>query len=445
MKTVAIIGRPNVGKSALFNRFLRRRQALVDATPGVTRDRLYGDIRWRGIPFQIIDTGGLGFDPSDSLNQGMFSQTVQAMEEADLVLFVCDGKAGLLPLDRQVASWLRKWNKPTLLAVNKIDTPKEIASAHEFSALGLGISYAISSLHGLGIGELLDAVVEPLKQVTHEPEALPTPDSELQTKPLKIAIIGRPNVGKSSLLNWILNEERVLVNETPGTTRDPVEAGVVIAGKPYSFVDTAGILSKRRLKTKLDAIARLKAMEVISKSDVCLGVLDATHGIVADDLKLLDQVITVGKPLCLLVNKWDLVKGSVDSKEVPQQIAARAPFLRFAPVLCTSAKTGHQVMKAITQARLVAEEAAQRMTSGQGRRFIEQLRQDSKAPPNIRHAVLIRFSQVGIAPPTFELLLRVRRDLRASDVGYLEKQLRRQLNLKATPIRIRLLTKRREK
>ena len=431
---VAIVGRPNVGKSALFNRLLKRRQALVDETPGVTRDRLYGEVHWKGVLFRIVDTGGLEFSSGDSLREGMFRQTMRAMEEAHLSIFVCDGKAGLLPLDRQVATWLRKWNKPTLLAVNKIDSMELASSALEFSALGLGRCYPVSCLHGLGIGDLLDAVVE------HLPK---TESSPARTLPLRIAIVGRPNVGKSSFLNRILNEERVLVSATPGTTRDPVEATLTLRGKTYSFIDTAGILTKRRLKSRLDAIARLKAMGAILEADVCLGLLDASHGIVAEDLKLLDRVVRAGKPLCLVVNKWDLMESSVDPQEVPRQIAHRAPFLRHAPVICASAKTGHHLLEAIEQARASAEESARRMTSAQGRRLIERIRQDPRAPAGIRHSALIRISQVGVAPATFELLLRVRRDLRASDLNYLEGQLRRELDLKATPVRIRLVTKRR--
>ncbi|MBI3333330.1 MAG: ribosome biogenesis GTPase Der [Candidatus Omnitrophica bacterium] len=262
---VAIIGRPNVGKSTLFNRLLKKRRALVDATPGVTRDRLYGDLQWQGVHFRVVDTGGLQFDSRDRLGERVALQVSKAMEEASLALLVGDGREGPMPLDREVASWLRPWGKPVLVVVNKVDSDRELPASYEFSSLGFGEPLGVSASHGRGIGELLDAVARrlPLGSGT-------VGSGTVGSGTIRVAIVGRPNVGKSSLVNRIANEERVLVDEAPGTTRDPVEVTVSYQERPYCLIDTAGVRSKRRLNSRVDAVARIKALEVIHGVDVCL-------------------------------------------------------------------------------------------------------------------------------------------------------------------------------
>jgi GTP-binding protein len=443
VNVVAILGRPNVGKSSLFNRFLKKRRALVDRTPGVTRDRLYGEVEWRGLRFQIIDTGGLQLLGRDGLAQGIAAQVNRAMEEATLALVVCDLHDGPVPLDREMAQWVRRWGKPTLLVVNKVDNPKDALGVPEFSALGLGQPHPVSALHGLGIGDLLDEIVRRLREAAQ----LPVPPSPLEgesrgegaASSLTVAIIGRPNVGKSSLLNRLLGSERVLVDAAPGTTRDPVEVNFEYKGRSYRLIDTAGVRARRKLDSQLEAAARLRALKVIRQADVCLGVLEGPTGIVQDDLKLLDQVVTWGKPLCLLVNKWDLLPG-VDPTEAAAQIGRRAPFLRFASVICTSAKSGWNVLKALEQVGRVAEEAKKRITSVQAQRLLETVRTDPHAPVGIRNSHLFRLFQVGVSPPTFHLLGRVKRRWRSSEVAYLEKILRREVGFSGVPIRIHLLT-----
>ena len=438
LPVVAIIGRPNVGKSALFNRLIQRRQALVDATPGLTRDRLYGDVEWRGVPFRVVDTGGLQFPHRDRIEEAIASQVTHAMEEAGLALLVCDGREGIVPLDRQVAAWVRRWDKPILLVINKADTDREIPAIHEFSELGLGTPWAISSMHGLGVGDLLDAIVSKIGGRSCPPGA---EDENAAT--IRVAIVGRPNVGKSSLLNCILKEDRVLVDEQPGTTRDPVEAEFSYRGQRFCWIDTAGIRSRRTLKSQMDAVARMKALEMIVRSHVSLGVLEAPLGIVRDDLALLDQVLTAGKPLCLAVNKWDLMPRSTDLKSVTASIARRAPFLRFAPVVCTSAKTGFQVLKMIEKISDVVEQSNRRLSGGQLKELLEAIQKDSRTPVGLRNAQLIRLWQVSVRPPTFHLLARVRRGFRATDMTFLENLLREKGGYMGTPIRIRLLAKQR--
>jgi GTP-binding protein len=422
---------------------IKKRLALVDATPGLTRDRLYAEVDWRGVLFQVVDTGGLQFSKEDRIAKAMEDQVTKAMEESSMALLVCDARAGLVPLDRQVATWARRWGRTILLVVNKVDTEKERTSIYEFTALGVGDPYPVSSLHGVGIGELLDEIVGRLTAV---PGTLPkkVPGTAVTatsaSEPLRIAIIGRPNVGKSSFVNWLLNEERVLVDESPGTTRDPVEAVFTWKDQVYHLVDTAGIRSGHRLKSKMDVVARLKASEVIRKAHVCLALLEAPHGIIRDDLKLLDQVVTAGTPLCLVVNKWDLIRDQIDPKEVASSIARRAPFVRFAPAICTSAKTGLHVFEALGLATEVAHRARKRMTAAEARRLLKVIQEGPGAPVNIRHSRLLRLTQVEGVPPVFRLFARVRQAWKGTDIAYLEGVIRRQLHIEGVPIRVRLLT-----
>jgi len=438
---VAIIGRPNVGKSALFNRLIQRRQSLVDATPGLTRDRLYGDVTWRGKVFRIVDTGGLQFSTGDRMQEAIALQVARAMEEASFALFILDGRDGLVPLDQKVADWIRRSGKPVLPVVNKVDGDLKTETAHEFFKLGLGVPQAISSLHGLGIGDLLDAVVAKLEkaEVIQELKGSGTavPD------PTRIAIIGRPNVGKSSLLNRFLNQERVLVDDRPGTTRDPVETEFSYKGQQFCWIDTAGIRARKTVKSRVDAVSRLKAMEVIAGADVCLGVLEATAGILRDDLRLLDEVISAGKPLCLAVNKWDLIPRPSEPQKAAAGIARRAPFLRFAPVVCTSAKTGFQVLKLIEQVTALAAQARKRLTSQELRDLLEFLRGNPKAPASLRNSQMIRLSQVGGSPPTFHLMARTRGRFSGTDTAYVQNILREKGGFEGVPVRVHFLVKRR--
>ncbi|MCM8794777.1 MAG: ribosome biogenesis GTPase Der [Candidatus Omnitrophica bacterium] len=431
---MAIIGRPNVGKSALFNRLIGRRQALVDATPGLTRDRLYGEVRWGEERFRLIDTGGLEFRKGNRMSGAIALQVDRAMREADLALFVFDVKTGLLPLDKEVALWLRRWGKPVIPVVNKVDNEKELSAVYEFAGAGFGEPVPVSSLHGLRVGELMERITRGLSTAGRQLSA----DQE-ESKTLTAAIVGRPNVGKSSLINRILDEERVLVDDRPGTTRDPVEVEVSYGGRVFRLIDTAGVQSKSKLKSRIDAVARIKAMEMIRGSDVCIGVLDGSLGLVKDDLKLLDRVVQMGKPLCLAVNKSDLIEGSRDEKQAALYIGRAAPFLRFAPVLFVSAKTGFQVLQLLEKIPELAEAAGRRIRPADGQRLLGRIRTDSKAPVAVRNAHLFRLIQVGAFPPTFHLLGRMSKGFRGSDVAYLERMIRGEFGLQGTPVVIRLL------
>ena len=439
---VCILGRPNVGKSSLFNRILGRRRALVDATPGLTRDRLYGDIQWRGLAFRLVDTGGLQFNRANRLTTLMQTQVEHALEESSLGLLVCDAKEGLVPLDKEVASWARGWGRPILPVVNKTEMDRDRQQMYEFSMLGFGEPLGVSSLHGLGIGELLDAIVERLKGASRM-NSIDTSSPKEQV--LKVAIIGRPNVGKSSLINRILNEERVLVDDAPGTTRDPVEISFHYGGRFFCLIDTAGVRSRRRLKAKIDAVARLKAFESAQEADVCVGVLDGSTGIVQDDLKLFGRIVKSSKPLCLAVNKWDLVKEPIGPKEAAEAIAKRAPFLRWAPLVVTSAKTNLNVLSILDKALQVAQQARRQLLPKEGKSLLQKIQADPKAPVAIRHTKWFRLTQAAGAVPVFHLLCRSRRPLKKSDIAYLERKIRQELHLTGTPVQIRLLSLAREK
>ncbi len=442
---VAIIGRPNAGKSALFNRLTHRRQSLVDSTPGLTRDRLYGDVTWSGVPFRLVDTGGLQFSRREKMQEAISSQVAQAMEESALALLVCDSRDGIVALDREVASWVRRWGKPVLVVANKVDTAKDSLDTPEFSALGLGIPYPVSSLHGLGIGELLDEIVRQLG-----PGARAAADDSAAGEqaggvpnPLALAIIGRPNVGKSSLINRILNEERVLVDSEPGTTRDPVETPFSYQGQVFKLIDTAGVRSQKTLKTRVDWLSRMKALEVMARAHVCVALLDASVGLIGDDLKLLDQAVSAGRPLVLAVNKWDLMPRTMDFKKVAQDIAARAPFLRFAPVICLSAKTGFHVLPLLDKIREVAAQAFKQLTPQECKGLLRLVQEHPSSPAGLRNAQWYRVTQVSVGPPVFHLTGRFGQPPRPSDIAFLDRIFRRKAGFEGTPIHIRVLDKRR--
>lgn len=438
LSVVAIIGRTNVGKSALFNRLIGRRKNLVDATPGLTRDRLYGDVEWEGVSFRVVDTGGVQFDKGSRIGKAIEIQVAKALEESVLALLVCDGREGLTPLDSEAAQWLRRRGKPVLVVINKIDNEKDLPAIHEFSRLGFGEPMPISALHGVRVDDLLDRIVERLPKPSGGEAAAPS-------QAIRVAIVGRPNVGKSSLVNALLKEERVLVDEAAGTTRDPVDSYLTVGDQLYCIIDTAGIRLKRRLRSRVDAVVRLKAMEAVERCDVCLGVLDATMGIVQDDLKLLDQVISAGRPICLVVNKWDRVPTGFQPDDVLRGVARRAAFLRFFPVVCTSAKTGYNVLRTLEQAKDLSVRAGRSISVQEKEELLETLRTDPKTSPAFRSGRFTQLVQVSTAPPTFHLSVRLKGTPRSSDLTYVESVFRRELGLQGIPIRIHLLKKGRRK
>ena len=345
---IVIVGRPNVGKSTLFNRLLGTRKAVVAPTRGTTRDRVYGETEWRGVPVTLIDTGGCELASANGLNRAVQFQIGRALEEADAVLLVCDGREGLVPADELVMERLRATGKPVVLAVNKLD--HRLVVPPDFFALGLAQPIPVSAMHGRGTGELLDRLVTQVARPSAGPASRPPTAA--------VAIVGRPNVGKSSLLNALLREERVIVHEAPGTTRDAVDTLLALGEESVRLVDTAGLKQRRKVKEPVEFFAMSRTLHAIDRCDVALVVLDATQGVTREDRWIVARVCETGRGLVLLVNKWDLVKGG-DPRRLPEAIRKALPFAAWAPVLAVSAKTGFHVPRCVTAMRDVVRRMRQ--------------------------------------------------------------------------------------
>ena len=427
--TVAIVGRPNVGKSSLFNRLLRRRQALVDPTPGVTRDRLEAALTWRGRTFRIVDTGGLLFDRRAERAEAIHRQTEQAIREADLLLLVCEVVEGLVPLDHEVAEMLRKSGKPVLIVANKADTQTLADRAVEFHLFGFGSAIPVSSSHGRGIGELLDAVVSSLPRETADPSAGAPPAGAT------MAIVGRPNVGKSTLVNHLFGQERVTVDSSPGTTRDAIEVLITSGSRTYQVVDTAGIRARPKLKTLVDIVSVKRSFDAIERADVCLLLLDVSAGILTDDLKLLGRVLEARRPCVVLMNKWDLIEAGTPERYA-EAFRQRAPFAAFLPVLATSTKTGYHVREAFQMASDVADRARRPVPREALKKALAQLRVAADRPGRLGRVRLVQLRQKAVRPVIFELTVHGRIKLHQSDLAFIERIIRARLHLIGIPVRI---------
>jgi GTP-binding protein len=337
---VALVGRPNVGKSTLFNRLVGHRKAVVAPSRGTTRDRLYGHTDWRGAALTLVDTGGVELEAEGAIGGAVQRHVGQALEEADAIVLICDAHEGLVPSDQLIMDRLRTLSKPIVLAVNKADHRPVVPP--DFFSLGLDHPVAISALHGRGIGELLDELLRRLPSDTGRSAVLPAA--------LSIAIIGRQNVGKSSLLNALLQEERVIVSDIPGTTRDAVDTLLTLYGTPVRLIDTAGLRHRRKVKQPVDLFAMSRTIDAIDRSDLVLAVLDASQGVTRDDRRMIDRVCMAGRSLMLLLNKWDLVKNGARGEALAAKVHRALPFAAFAPVLPVSAKTGYQVSRIVPAA-----------------------------------------------------------------------------------------------
>jgi len=429
---IALVGRPNVGKSTLFNRICGRRKAIIDSRPGSTRDRNYAQTSWQGAAFELIDTGGLLLESDDPLLGPSSDQAELAIAESDLVILVVDGRAGLMGDDSAIAARLRKSGKQVIVAVNKIEGGDD--GAGEFARLGFD-TLPISAEHGLGVGDLLDEALArvPKVEVAEEGE-----------KPLRLAIVGRPNVGKSSLLNRFVGQSRAVVSAVPGTTRDAVDSLLEKNGKQYLFVDTAGIRRARLLKENVDHVSVVQARRALERADVAILVLDATEGMREMDATIGGYALEAGRPTVIVVNKWDEADArGLKQKKVTDDVRDHLKFLSWAKIVFTSAKTG----KGLTAILLAAEKAAaagrQRMTTGQLNRFLAEASQ--RFPPKGmkgNQPVKILFgTQIGISPPTYALSLNHPVDLHFSYRRYLENQFRENLDLEGTPVVIKVRTR----
>jgi len=426
---IAIVGRPNVGKSTLFNRLLGGRRAIVDDMPGVTRDRLYGEGEWRGRKFVLVDTGGFEPDGAGML-AAVRAQAEQAVAEADTICLLVDGKAGLTPVDEEIARYLRgAARRPILLVVNKVDSAAQESLAADFHRLGFAPVLPVSAEQGQGTGELLDAV---LARLPEERAESPAPGA------VTVAIAGRPNVGKSSLVNRILGMERVLVSPEPGTTRDAVDTRFSYQGRDYVLVDTAGIRAQGRLGRSVERYSVSRALAAVRRADVAVLLLDGGEGVTAQDTKVGGEAHEAGCGVVLAVNKWDLRAGQADAAEAFRQaIREKFKYLEYAPVAFVSALTGARVHALFGLVDLAAGERERRIPTPELNALVAEA--VARRPPPAEHGrpVKIRYvTQTGVKPPTFVCFTTARRGLHFSYLRYLENAIRRAYPFGGTPIRI---------
>jgi len=428
---IALIGRPNVGKSTLFNRITKSRKALVDPTPGVTRDRHYDRVTWDTKSFVLVDTGGIDDNPEDALVPHIREQAFLAIEEADIVLFLMDGKEGVTPADGEVAELLRRTKKPVFYIVNKVDSPeKEIELVSQFYELGVEELWPVSAEHSYGFKTLMDGLCETI--VTDEPLA------EIPDGTVKVAFFGRPNVGKSSMINMILGEERMVVSDISGTTRDSVDTLVTRGNYSYLFIDTAGIRRKGKTKEKLEKFSILKSLAAMSKCDVAVVLLDAEEGITEQDTKVIGYVLDEGKGLIVLVNKWDLLKDDKKRQEtVLEDVGRLLPFVGFAPILNVSAVTGYGIKRMFpTIGSVYRQYSATFPTSALNRLLQDAI--DQHSPPIYKNKRLKFYytSQVGTCPPKFVIMTNSYKGVHFSYERYLVNRFREGLGLDKVPIQI---------
>lgn len=434
MPLVAIVGRPNVGKSTLFNRLTEAKQAIVHDEPGVTRDRIYGEVEWNGVVFSLTDTGGYVSDSSDRFEAAIREQVELATEEADLILMVVDVETGITDLDQSVAQMLRSTEKPVLVLANKADNQERRWESHVFYQLGLEDVYAISSINGSGTGELLDAVVE------HLPA--PPPTDEEDNRP-HIALIGRPNVGKSSISNALLNQNRSIVTEISGTTRDSINSVMKYHGQEIVLVDTAGLRRKARIKENVEFYANLRTERAIQHCDVAVLLIDATQGLEAQDIRVLKQAEAMSKGLVLAINKWDLLEKETNTeRDYIRLIKERLKTLDYVPIVSVSALTKQRIYKLIDKALDVYKQRGHRISTS---KLNDAMRAaiDRTPPPYFRNRpVKIKFvTQVRENPPVIAFFCNHPQGIREPYQRYLANRLRESFNFEGVPLKLTFKSK----
>jgi len=425
---VAIVGRPNVGKSTFFNYLAGKRISIIDDTPGVTRDRIYAESEWRGRKFTIIDTGGIETNTDDFIKQQMIRQAHVAIEMADVIVMMVDIKAGMTAMDEEVASILRKAAKPVLVAVNKVDNPGEPPTdIYEFYNLGMGEIYPISSIHGLGIGELLDAVYE------HFPAS---GETDADDDAVKVAVIGKPNAGKSSLINRILGEERVIVSDIPGTTRDAIDTLYETNGKRYLFIDTAGIRRKSKVDEEIEKYSVLRAWTAVDRADVCIIMIDAQDGVTEQDTRIAGYAHEQGKACIIAVNKWDLIgKQTGTLEKYKKKVAEDLEYMSYAPIVFISAKTGQRVDRLLELIDYVFDQASLRIQTGVLNDVLNEAIAMVQPPSDKGKRLKIYYmTQTGVRPPSFVLFVNDAELMHYSYERYLKNTLRSNFGFEGTPI-----------
>ncbi len=486
---LAIVGRPNVGKSTLFNRMVGRRRAIVGDEPGITRDRLYGEVRWNGRRFRVVDTGGIIPEDKELIPAEIFRQARVALDEASAIVMVVDGRTELAAPDREIARRLHKLGKPLFLAVNKIDSPKQYASAEEFRVLGLKQLYALSAEHGDGVAELIEAVMQVVPTIEdtedesarHEQHffrarALPTKEARSEARghkvgvpgaeeeefdeesipeveheepgpspEIKISIIGRPNVGKSTLLNQLTGTSRAIVSPIAGTTRDAVDEVVEREGQKYRFIDTAGIRRKGKTELMAEKLSVVMARKHLEAADVALVVIDATEGVTALDANIAGYAHEAGRSVIIVINKWDLVttdrkdgKPPADSRIFEEQARRALKFLPYAPMLFVSAASGKNVARVFSTLQRVSAERRKRISTGEMNRFLKKIDFERASVPSRSLVRIYYMTQAAVAPPTFILFTDRQVKLHFSYERFIENQIRAEFGFEGTPIWLKL-------
>jgi GTP-binding protein len=447
---VAIVGRPNVGKSTLFNRLVGERRAIVDNLPGVTRDRNYAEAQWDGRKYLLVDTGGLESETEGQLEENVQAQSRLAVAEADVVIFLFDGKTGLNPLDREAVDLLRRANKPVLFAVNKLDSRQRGDNLYEFYSLGIEPLYSISAEHGLGIGELFDDVAR------HFAELLPLADEPEQEEPeeinhrpessetLRVAVVGRPNVGKSTLINRLLGFERSVVDSTPGTTRDSLDTPFDLLGEPCVLIDTAGIRRKARIDDRVERYSVSRSLNAVERGDLVLHVIDGVENVTDQDAQILSYAAQRSKALLLVVNKWDMIaKEDGNVNKYREEVNYRLSFLEFVPIAFISAATGFGVRKMLESAARVVKAYRRKVSTSQLNQALQRIVKSHPVP--LFHGKPVKFyygTQTGTRPPTFTFFVNIPNAVPESYQRYLVNQLREDLALDFAPIKIYLRARR---
>lgn len=424
---VAVVGRPNVGKSTFFNKVVGKRVSIVEDTPGVTRDRIYAEAEWSGVHFALIDTGGIEPDSKDIILSQMREQAEVAMDTSDVILFMTDGKDGVTASDREVASMLMRTGKQVVLAVNKVDTAKLPEYFYDFYELGLGEPIPISAANMLNLGDLLDRIVESF------PEGAGTEEEDS----IKLAMIGKPNVGKSSLINKLLGENRVIVSPIAGTTRDSIDTPFEKDGEKYLLIDTAGIRRKSKVNENIEKFSVIRAVAAIERCDVCLLMIDAQEGITEQDKKIAGIAHEAGKGIVVVVNKWDLIEKETNTmNEFRKHIARELTFMSYAPVVFISVLTGQRVNNVIKMAKYVAENRAMRVPTGRLNNLISDAIMMKQPPSDKGRRLKIYYvTQVGVKPPLFSFKVNSRPLMHFSYARYMENKIREAFGFEGTSIK----------
>lgn len=449
LPVVAIVGRPNVGKSTLFNRLIGERRAIISEVAGTTRDRVYGKSEWNGRIFTVVDTGGLELEPGTPIEERVQDQARVAVEEADLVLFVVDAHAGLAPLDHEVADRLRRADAPVILVVNKGDNPAREADAVEFYALGFDPSITISAQHGRNTGDLADLIVEHLPPPSEAEAAASVLSNDLSEEDMaalaeselgapRVAIVGRPNTGKSTFINRVLGEDRLVVSDVPGTTRDSIDTAVRLDDQDLVLVDTAGIRRRGSIERGIERYSVLRSMKAIDSADVAVVMTDAVEGYTAQDAHVVGHVLEAGKGIVLVLNKWDAVaKDEHTADQWLKRLRREAPYLAWADIVFASALTGQRVERILREALRVAEERYRRVPTGELNRVVmDAVREHPPSHVRNRLPKILYATQVGVAPPTFVVFVNDPSLVHFSYRRYLENRIRAEYGFLGTPIRL---------